>query len=92
MKYIPLGNRVLLDPQHENSKTASGLYIPNAEDKETMVGIVFAISEDIETHAPPLAVGTKVRYDLYSGTDLPTGEKLIDLKDILCIIEDEEDD
>jgi co-chaperonin GroES (HSP10) len=53
----PLGNRVLVLPAEPESKTSSGLLLPETSKEKPLVGKVMAVGEDEEM---PVKVGHKV--------------------------------
>lgn len=87
-KVKPLGDNVLVELQEIKSKTATGIYLPESNDKETpKEGKVSAIgdSKDIKVKK-----GQMIIFRPYSGTDVKVnGKKLVLIKneDILAIIE-----
>lgn len=67
MAIQPLGDRVLVKIAESESKTKSGLYIPDTAKEKTQQGSVVAVggSEDIN-----VKVGDQVLYDKYAGSNL----------------------
>jgi len=83
----PLGERVLIHPLEEESRTSSGLYIPDTAKEKPQTGIVVAIGDDDEEIK--VEVGQKVLFPKYTGTEIKLSgvEHLImDASDILAII------
>lgn len=66
MKLIPLADRVLVKTEKTESKTASGIIIPETAQEKTQVALVLAIGDDKEKIK--VAVGDRVMYDKYAGT------------------------
>ena len=62
----PLGSRVLIRPLEQESKTASGLLLPETAKEKPQTGEVVAIGDDEEIK---LKVGDKVLFAKYSGTE-----------------------
>ena len=62
----PLGSRVLIRPLEEESKTASGLLLPETAKEKPQTGKVVAIGDDEEIK---LKVGDKVLFAKYSGIE-----------------------
>lgn len=86
MKSIqPINDNVLIKlPVSEESKTASGLYIPDTAAEKPLEGEVVAISPDLES---PLQVGDMVMYKQFSGTEVSldgTDFILIPVADVLA--------
>jgi len=48
LKIQPLGTRVLIKPLDQESKTASGLYIPETAKEKPQTGIVVAVGDSEE--------------------------------------------
>ncbi|HPH02843.1 MAG TPA: co-chaperone GroES [Spirochaetota bacterium] len=86
MTIQPLGDRVLVKISESESKTKSGLYIPENTKEKKNQGQVVAIgsSEDIK-----VKVGDVVLYDKYSGSVYTIDEEehiILRNDDILAII------
>ena len=62
----PLGSRVLVRPLEEESKTASGLLLPETAKEKPQTGEVVAIGDD---EVITLKVGDRVLFAKYSGTE-----------------------
>ena len=88
MKVTPLADRVLVKSEKTESKTASGIIIPDTAQEKTQIAEVVAIGDDSEKIK--VSVGQRVMYDKYSGTPIKIdGEDHLILKadDIIAIIE-----
>ncbi|MGP1576311.1 MAG: co-chaperone GroES [Treponema sp.] len=88
MKVRPLADRVLVKIDAVETKTASGLYIPDTAQEKTQTAVVIAIGDDSEKIK--VAVGQKVMHDKYAGTQIKiNGEEHLILKaaDIVAVIE-----
>ena len=89
MKIRPIGKRVLIKLIKEEEKTASGIILPGAGDKEKPnMGEVIAVGtgEDM----PKIEVGEKVIYAKYSGTEIKDGDEkylILNIDDVLAIID-----
>ncbi len=87
MKILPLNDRVLLKIAVEESKTKSGIIIPDTAKEKTQTGTVVAIGDSNEIKK--LKVGDKVIYDKYAGSqiEIDSAEHLVlAFKDILAIV------
>jgi chaperonin GroES len=62
----PLGNRVLIQPLDQESKTASGLLLPETAKEKPQTGLVVAVGDDEEIK---LKVNDTVLFAKYSGTE-----------------------
>jgi chaperonin GroES len=91
----PLEDRVIVRPIEEESKTASGLVIPDTAKERPQEGEVLATGpgrfEDGQRIPMDVKAGDKVIYSKYGGTewmDPKTGEELLILsaRDVLAVI------
>lgn len=62
----PLGTRVLIKPLTQESKTSSGLYLPETAKEKPQTGEVVAVGEDESMVLKPK---DKVLFAKYSGTE-----------------------
>jgi chaperonin GroES len=62
----PLGSRVLIRPLEQESKTASGLLLPDTAKEKPQTGEVVAVGDDEDIK---LKVGDRVLFAKYSGTE-----------------------
>ncbi len=79
----PLGARVLVKVLEPESKTPSGLVLPETAKEKPQEGLIEAIG-DPEELSYDLKVGDKVLYAKYSGTEIK-----IDGEDYLILNEDD---
>lgn len=87
MKVIPLADRVLVKTEKTESKTASGIIIPDTAQEKTQIAVVIAVGDDKEKIK--VKDGDRIMYDKYSGTSIKIeGEDHLILKadDIIAII------
>ena len=88
MKVRPLADRVLVKVDKVETKTASGIIIPDTAQEKTQTAVVVAVGDDKEKIT--LSVGQKVMHDKYAGTQIKIdGEVYLILKagDIVAVIE-----
>ena len=72
----PIGDRLLVEPAQAETKTASGIIIPDSAKEKPLHGKVLAIGGGV-TEAN-IKVGDMVMYGRYSGTELEfEGQKLL---------------
>lgn len=62
----PLGTRVLIKPLEQESKTSTGLYLPESAKEKPQTGEVVAVGEDESIVLKPK---DKVLFAKYSGTE-----------------------
>lgn len=88
MAIKPLGDRVLIKVAEAETKTASGLFIPDNAQEKTQKGSVVAVGTDKDVIT--VKVGDKVMYDQYAGTKVKIGSEehlIVKMADILAVIE-----
>ncbi|MFZ5857337.1 MAG: co-chaperone GroES [Chloroflexota bacterium] len=66
VKIQPLGTRVLIRPLEQESKTSSGLYLPETAKEKPQTGQVIAIGDDESIKVKPK---DKVLFAKYTGTE-----------------------
>ncbi|MCD6566297.1 MAG: co-chaperone GroES [Bacteroidales bacterium] len=66
----PLADRVLIEPQEAETKTASGIYIPDSAQEKPMQGKVIAVGAGTKDINMELKVGDTVLYGKYSGSEI----------------------
>ena len=89
MNIKPLADRVLVKPAAAEEKTISGIIIPDSAKEKPLKGEVLAVGTGTKDEEMVVAVGNKVLYGKYAGTELEwEGEKYLIMKqsDILAII------
>ncbi len=66
----PLADRVLIEPMAAETKTASGIYIPDTAKEKPQKGKVVAVGPGTKDEAVTVKVGNTVLYGKYAGTEL----------------------
>ncbi len=85
----PLADRVLVEPAPAETKTASGLIIPDNAKEKPQKGTVVAVGSGKVDEPLTVKVGDTVLYGKYAGTDLKldgTDYLIMREADILAII------
>ena len=85
----PLADRVLIEPMQAETKTASGIYIPDTAKEKPQQGKVVAVGPGTKDEKVTVKVGDTVLYGKYSGTELKLdGNDYLMMResDILAII------
>ena len=85
----PLADRVLIEPLPAETKTASGLYIPDSAQEKQHKGTVRAVGKGKKDEPMTVKVGDQVLYGKYSGSELQLDGKdylMMREEDILAII------
>ncbi|MGO1729530.1 MAG: co-chaperone GroES [Flavobacteriaceae bacterium] len=85
----PLADRVLIEPQEAETKTASGIIIPETAKEKPQRGKVVAVGKGKKDHEMTVKVGDVVLYGKYIATELKyEGKEYLIMKedDILAIV------
>ncbi len=85
----PLADRVLIEPLPAETKTASGIFIPDTAKEKPQKGTVVAVGNGTKDHDMTVKIGDIVLYGKYVGTDLKfEGKDYLIMRedDILAII------
>ena len=85
----PLADRVLVEPKEAETKTASGLYIPDTAKEKPQEGKVIAAGPGKKDEPMEVKVGDEVIYGKNAGTEVTVeGKKYLIVKqsDILAIL------
>ncbi len=80
----PLSDRVLIEPLPAETKTASGIFIPDTAKEKPQRGTVVAVGNGTKDHKMTVSVGDTVLYGKYAGTELK-----LEGKDYLIMREDD---
>jgi chaperonin GroES len=85
----PLADRVLVEPMAAETKTASGIIIPDNAKEKPQKGKVVAVGNGTKDEKMTVSVGDTVLYGKYSGTELKfEGQDYLIMResDILAIV------
>ena len=85
----PLADRVLVEPMQAETKTASGIIIPDNAKEKPQKGTVVATGKGTKDEPITVKVGDTVLYGKYGGTELKLEGKdylMMRESDILAII------
>lgn len=91
----PLGDRVIIRVLKKEEKTKSGIFLPDTAKEKPSEGEVIAVGagkvyDNGQRVAPEVAVGDKVMFSKYAGTELKidgVDHLVISERDILAILE-----
>ena len=89
MKIKPLSDRVLIQPNPAEEKTAAGLIIPDTAKEKPLEGKVVAVGPGTSEVKMEVKVGDQVLYGKYAGTEVTVeGETYLIMRqsDIFAII------
>lgn len=89
MKIKPMDDRVLVSFAEEETKTASGIIIPDTAKEKPTMGEVVAVGTDEELQSL-IKVGDKVLFGKYGGEEISfdgKDYKIIQRSDILAVVE-----
>jgi len=89
MKIKPLADRVLIEPAEAETKTASGLYIPDTAKEKPQRGTVIAVGSGKKDEPMELKEGDVVLYGKYAGTEINVEGKdylMMRQSDVLAVL------
>ncbi len=89
VKIKPLADRVLVEPQAAEEKTASGIIIPDSAKEKPQRGKIVAVGPGTKDEKMEVKVGDVVLYGKYAGTELSIDSKdylIMKQSDILAVI------
>ena len=89
MTIKPLADRVLVEPKAAETKTASGLIIPDNAKEKPQEGTILAVGSGTKDEPMELKVGDQVLYGKYAGTEINAEGKsylIMRQSDILAVI------
>ncbi|MBS7246146.1 MAG: co-chaperone GroES [Bacteroidales bacterium] len=89
MMIRPLADRVLIEPKEAETKTASGIYIPDTAKEKPQQGAVLAAGPGKKDEPMEVKVGDNVLYGKYAGTEVTVDGKtylIVKQSDILAIL------
>jgi len=91
MNIRPLGDRILVKPQAEEEKTASGIFLPDTVDKEKKAeGEIIALGNGEKLAKLGLTAGMKVLFKKWGGEEIKIGDveyKILDSVDVIAVVE-----
>jgi chaperonin GroES len=70
VKIRPLADRVLIEPKASETKTASGIFIPDTAQEKPQKGVVVAVGNGTKDEEMIVKIGDTVLYGKYSGTEI----------------------
>ena len=85
----PLADRVLVEPIEAETKTASGIIIPDNAKEKPQKGKIMAVGKGTKDNPMTVKVGETVLYGKYAGTELKLDGKdylIMSESDILAIV------
>ncbi|MCB0373557.1 MAG: co-chaperone GroES [Muricauda sp.] len=85
----PLADRVLIEPLQAETKTASGIIIPDNAKEKPQKGTVVAVGPGTKDEKMTVKIGDSVLYGKYAGTELKfdgTDYLMMRESDILAIV------
>lgn len=90
----PLMGYILVQPSEAETRTASGLYLPDSAQEKPAQGTVIAIGDDVvlesgRVMSAPVKVGEKVLYKKWGGDEIKLNGieyKLVKFDDLMAIL------
>ncbi|MGS0748609.1 co-chaperone GroES [Halpernia sp. GG3] len=89
VNFRPIADRVLIEPTAAETKTASGIIIPDTAKEKPQEGTVLAVGNGNVDEPMTVKVGDKVLYGKYAGSELKingTDYLIVKESDILGIL------
>jgi len=89
IKITPLADRVIIQQAEAETKTASGIIIPDTAQEKPQKGTVIAVGKGTKDNPMTVKAGDNILYGKYAGTELKyNGSDYMIMKesDILAII------
>ncbi|WP_185866434.1 co-chaperone GroES [Blattabacterium cuenoti] len=89
VKIKPLADRVLVKPDPAETKTSSGIIIPDTAKEKPQKGTIIAVGNGKKNEPMILKKGDRVLYGKYSGTELKWDEEeylVMRESDVIAII------
>lgn len=90
MKIKPMDDRLLVELVEEETKTSSGIIIPDTAKEKPRMGIVVAVGTDEDLQSK-VKVGDKVLFAKYGGEEITADGKeykIVQRSDVLAVVED----
>ena len=66
----PTAGYLILEPVEKETKTASGIYLPDNAGEKPQKGKVLAVGEDVKDYKKPCKVGDTVIYKKWGGNEV----------------------
>ncbi len=85
----PLGTRVLIETVEAETKTSSGIIIPDSAKEKPLKGKVIAAGNGTKDEPMELKTGESVLYSKYAGTEVTINDKkylIMSQSDVLAVI------
>jgi chaperonin GroES len=70
LKIKPLGSRVIIESAEAETKTASGIFIPDTAKEKPQRGVIVAVGPGTKEEEVTVKIGDTVLYGKYSGTEV----------------------
>ncbi|PJA97025.1 MAG: co-chaperone GroES [Ignavibacteriales bacterium CG_4_9_14_3_um_filter_34_10] len=90
MKIKPMDDRLLIELVEEETKTSSGIIIPDTAKEKPRMGLVVAVGTDEDLQSK-VKVGDKVLFAKYGGEEITADGKeykIVQRSDVLAVVED----
>jgi len=90
MKIKPMDDRLLVELVEEETKTVSGIIIPDSAKEKPRMGLVVAVGTDEDLQSK-VKIGDKVLFAKYGGEEITADGKeykIVQRSDVLAVVED----
>jgi chaperonin GroES len=92
----PLMGYIIVEPSEAESRTASGIILPESSQEKPAQGVVVAIGDDFalpngQSLRTPVSIGQKVVYKKWGGDEIKISGKeykIVKFEDLMAIVED----
>jgi len=84
----PTAGYLLIEPQEKETKTSSGIYLPDNAGEKPQMGKVLAIGDDTKDFAKPCKSGDTVLYKKWGGNEVKIEGKeylIVKFEDVLAV-------
>jgi chaperonin GroES len=84
----PTAGYLLIEPVEKETKTASGIYLPDNTGEKPQKGKVLALGSDTKDYKKPCKVGDTVIYKKWGGNDVKIGNieyLFVKFEDVLAV-------
>lgn len=84
----PTAGYLLIEPLDAQTKTASGIYLPDTTSEKPQKGCVLAVGDDLKDQKAPAHLGAIVIYKKWGGNEVKIDQKeylFVKFEDVLAV-------
>ena len=89
LKVTPLHDRLIVEPQQAEEKTAGGIIIPDTAKEKPQRGVAIAVGAGKKDEPMTIKVGNTILYGKYAGTEIEIDGKpylIMRESDVLAVV------